>query len=255
MRCAYVRSAGLAAAKIEARSAERLRPDRDRKSRAALRPKPQPLPPAPAAQQPAVRRRARRLRLGDPARRDGRRGQGQGHPRRGRRRSGARWPRPRPLPRRSCGRDDALPRPLLGLRRSRTTRRRPASTQAQRLRLLRDPELKIAERRRVCSTLSAVRSSGSRVEYQRCRLKRTSLAWLTRAARYVDPPWSGWSFFISVAMRLADLVGARPRLKAQDLVGFLFRHRAGVRPRARPRVRVALSVFTPAGKPAVEISL
>ena len=57
------------------------------------------------------------------------------------------------------------------------------------------------------------------------------------------------------AMRAPNLLGARPRLKAQDLVGLLFRHRAGLRAAARPRIRVALSVFTPAGKPAVEIRL
>jgi hypothetical protein len=56
-------------------------------------------------------------------------------------------------------------------------------------------------------------------------------------------------------MRFSDLVDARARLKPQDLVGFLFRHYARMRMSARPRVAVSLSVFTPAGKPAIKISL
>jgi hypothetical protein len=55
------------------------------------------------------------------------------------------------------------------------------------------------------------------------------------------------------AMRLPDFrrPGARP--KAQDLIGFLFRQRARARRAARPRCRIALQVFTPAGLPAVQI--
>lgn len=56
-------------------------------------------------------------------------------------------------------------------------------------------------------------------------------------------------------MRMSDLVEARSRLKPQDLVGFIFRHYARVRMGARPRVTISLSVFTPAGKPAIKISL
>ena len=56
-------------------------------------------------------------------------------------------------------------------------------------------------------------------------------------------------------IRLSDLVEARTRLKPQDLVGFLLRHYARRRVGARPRVAITLSVFTPAGKPAVKISL
>jgi hypothetical protein len=51
------------------------------------------------------------------------------------------------------------------------------------------------------------------------------------------------------------LLGARPRLKPQHLIGLLLRHRGRWRAAARPRIIVALSVFTPAGKPAVEIRL
>jgi hypothetical protein len=56
-------------------------------------------------------------------------------------------------------------------------------------------------------------------------------------------------------MRFSDLVEARTRLKPQDLIGFLFRHYARMRMSARPRVTISLSVFTPAGKPAIKISL
>jgi hypothetical protein len=54
-------------------------------------------------------------------------------------------------------------------------------------------------------------------------------------------------------MGTPDLVRPGARLKPQDLVRLLFRHRARLRPAVRPRVGIALSVFTPAGKPAVEI--
>ena len=53
----------------------------------------------------------------------------------------------------------------------------------------------------------------------------------------------------------ADRLLARPRLKPQDLVGLLLRHRARARRAALPRVAITLSVFTPAGRPAVEICL
>lgn len=56
-------------------------------------------------------------------------------------------------------------------------------------------------------------------------------------------------------MGLADRLLARPRLKPQDLVGLLLRHRARSRRATLPRVSVTISVFTPAGRPAVEISL
>ena len=53
----------------------------------------------------------------------------------------------------------------------------------------------------------------------------------------------------------AGLVGSLPRgrLKPQDLVAFLLRHRAELRIGPPPPVRIRISVFTPAGRPAVEI--
>ena len=48
--------------------------------------------------------------------------------------------------------------------------------------------------------------------------------------------------------------GLRARLKPKDLIGFLFGHRATRSRAALPRTRISLSVFTPGGRPAVEIS-
>ncbi len=56
-------------------------------------------------------------------------------------------------------------------------------------------------------------------------------------------------------MRFSDLIEARTRLKPKDLIGFFFRHYARLRMSARPRVTISLSVFTPAGKPAIKIRL
>ena len=51
-----------------------------------------------------------------------------------------------------------------------------------------------------------------------------------------------------------DFLGARALRQAQDFVRFVARHRA--RPAsAPPRLRLTLVCLTPAGKPAVEISL
>lgn len=69
------------------------------------------------------------------------------------------------------------------------------------------------------------------------------------------PSLIGMQLLDQRAMRMSDLVEARSRLKPQDLVGFIFRHYARLRLSARPRVSISLSVFTPAGKPAIKISL
>ncbi len=67
-------------------------------------------------------------------------------------------------------------------------------------------------------------------------------------------PLVGMEFLHQRAVRPAHRVNARSRLKPQNLVGFLFGHRARLRVSA-PRVSVMVSVFTPTGKPAVEIRL
>ena len=47
----------------------------------------------------------------------------------------------------------------------------------------------------------------------------------------------------------------KPRLTPQEMVSLLFRQRARARIAALPRVSVSVSVFTPSGRPAVQISL
>ena len=68
------------------------------------------------------------------------------------------------------------------------------------------------------------------------------------------PPLVGMEFLHQRTMRPTDGFGIRPRLHPKDLVSFLLRHRVGAPAFARPRCRVLLEVFTPAGRPAVEIS-
>ena len=85
-----------------------------------------------------------------------------------------------------------------------------------------------------------IATRGPRGKPQRWRRSRTSLASLTRAARYVDPPWSGCSFFISERWARPMSSRARAGLKAKDLIGLLFGHFAAARrARRRPRCRIA----------------
>ncbi len=67
-------------------------------------------------------------------------------------------------------------------------------------------------------------------------------------------PLVGMQFLHERAVGAPDVIGARPRLNAKDLIGLLFRHFAAApRRAARARCRITLRVFTPAGLPAVEI--
>ena len=62
------------------------------------------------------------------------------------------------------------------------------------------------------------------------------------------PPLVGMQFLHEGAVSAADLLRARPGLKAKDLIGLLFRHFAAERRAAAvPRCRIVLRVFTPAG--------
>ena len=84
--------------------------------------------------------------------------------------------------------------------------------------------------------------------------QKNVLGFIDAGSEIRRPPWSGWSFFIRVAVGASDVLGARPRLHAKDLIGLLFRHFAAApRGAARPRCRITLRVFTPSGLPAVEI--
>ena len=68
------------------------------------------------------------------------------------------------------------------------------------------------------------------------------------------PPLVGMQFLHERPVSLPDILRAGARLKAKDLIGLLFRHFAGTRRSALPRVRTALRVFTPSGAAAVRIS-
>ena len=67
------------------------------------------------------------------------------------------------------------------------------------------------------------------------------------------PPLVGMQFLHQRAVRATDVLGARPRLHAKDLIGLLFRHFAASDASRSPRCRITLRVLTPAGLPAVKI--
>ena len=68
------------------------------------------------------------------------------------------------------------------------------------------------------------------------------------------PPLVGMQFLHQCAVSATDVIGARPRMHAKDLIGLLLRHFAAApRPTTGARRRISLRVFTPAGLPAVEI--
>ena len=56
------------------------------------------------------------------------------------------------------------------------------------------------------------------------------------------------------AMGLPNFRLPGPGLKPQDLVGLLIGHRARARRAMLPKCRIKLQVFTPAGRPAIQIS-
>ena len=67
------------------------------------------------------------------------------------------------------------------------------------------------------------------------------------------PPLVGMQFLHQGTVSAGDVVGARPRLQAKDLMSLLWRHWSAARKAPAPRVRTTLRVFTPAGLPAVKI--
>ena len=67
------------------------------------------------------------------------------------------------------------------------------------------------------------------------------------------PPLVGMQFLHEPAVGAPDFLGARPRLKAKDLISLLLRHFAGSRRATAPRCRSVLNVVTPSGMPAVKI--
>ena len=77
---------------------------------------------------------------------------------------------------------------------------------------------------------------------------------LVHASRKVRrPPLVGMQFLHETTVGTSDVLSARPRLKAKDLISLLFRHFAGARANAAPRCRTVLNVVTPSGMTAVKI--
>ena len=77
---------------------------------------------------------------------------------------------------------------------------------------------------------------------------------LVDAARKISrPALVGVKLLHQAPVSRPDVVRTRSWLKPQDLVSFLLRHRAALKIGPAPEVRIALSVFTPGGKPAVQI--
>ncbi len=85
--------------------------------------------------------------------------------------------------------------------------------------------------------------------------EKNVLGFIDASRKIRRPPLVGMQFLHQGAVGAPDVLGARPRLHAKDLIGLLFRHFAAApRRAARPRCRVTLRVLTPAGLAAVEIS-
>ena len=67
------------------------------------------------------------------------------------------------------------------------------------------------------------------------------------------PSLTGADLLDQATVRRPDFRLTGAGRKAKDLIGLLMSHGARIRRAARPRCRIALDVFTPAGQPAVEI--
>ena len=85
--------------------------------------------------------------------------------------------------------------------------------------------------------------------------EKNVLGFIDASRKIRRPPLVGMQFLHESPVSTADILRARPRLNAKDLIGLLFRHFAAApRRAARPRCRVTLRVLTPTGLAAVEIS-
>ena len=78
---------------------------------------------------------------------------------------------------------------------------------------------------------------------------------LVHAGREIRrPPLVGVKFLHERAMGTPDVLGARPRLQAKDLIGLLFRHFAAPPRTARPPLPRHPARRHASGLPAVQIS-
>jgi hypothetical protein len=85
--------------------------------------------------------------------------------------------------------------------------------------------------------------------------KKNVLSLVHSSSEIRRPPLVGMQFLHKRASDVPNLVRARPRLHAKDLLSFLISHFSAVPPRVDlPRCRVRLHVVAPSGVPAVKIS-
>ena len=84
--------------------------------------------------------------------------------------------------------------------------------------------------------------------------KQNVLSLIDASRKIRRSPLVGMQFLHQGPVGTADIVSARSRLQAKDLIGLLFSHfAAGRRARSTARCRIMLRVLTPAGLPAVKI--
>ena len=83
------------------------------------------------------------------------------------------------------------------------------------------------------------------------------LGFIDTGGQISGPAVVGMPFLDKGAVRKHNVLAARALAKTQDFVGLILGHRSrtGADFAVAPRVRLALSCRTPAGKAAVEISL
>ena len=89
--------------------------------------------------------------------------------------------------------------------------------------------------------------------------RQNGLGFIDLSGQGRRPPVIGMKFLHEGAMRPRDLFTRSPFRKPQDLISFILGHGARDMPPPAagpaPRVAVAIACRTPAGKPAIEISL
>ena len=82
--------------------------------------------------------------------------------------------------------------------------------------------------------------------------RKNVLGFIDAGRKVRRAPLVGMQFLHESPVRTTDVVDARARRQAQDLIGLLLRHFAGA-PRPRHRCRTALRVLSPRGVAAVKI--
>src|SRR3979409_1853895 len=86
------------------------------------------------------------------------------------------------------------------------------------------------------------------------RAKQSILGLVYTGGEVRRPPLVGMQFLHERAVRAPDLVAARPRLQAKDLIGLLVRHFAARRRAALPPCPVSLRVLKPGGEPGAPVA-